>query len=110
MLTIGVDAHKRTNMAVAIDAAGREVARWRGPNSVDGWRQLAAWAAALGADARHWALTGGEDHALLATVPLGAVDALADRGVVVVGRVREGGGVTDLAGTPLTPSGWEHWT
>jgi hypothetical protein len=34
MLTVGVDAHKRVNMAVAIDAAGREVARWRGPNSV----------------------------------------------------------------------------
>ena len=50
MLTIGVDAHKRVNMAVAIDAAGREVARWRGPNSVAGWQQLAAWAAALGQD------------------------------------------------------------
>ena len=48
MLTVGVDAHKRVNMAVAIDAAGREVARWRGPNSVEGWQQLAAWAAAEG--------------------------------------------------------------
>ena len=61
MLTIGVDAHKRTNMAVAIDAAGREVGRWRGPNSVDGWRQLAAWAAALGEDAR-WGIEGAWNY------------------------------------------------
>src|SRR5438270_5958646 len=61
MLTIGVDAHKRTNMAVAIDAAGRELARWRGPNSVDGWRQLAAWAAALGEEAR-WGIEGAWNY------------------------------------------------
>src|SRR3712207_1479202 len=60
MLTIGVDAHKRVNMAVAIDAAGREVARWRGPNSVDGWRQVAAWAAGLG-DAR-WGIEGAWNY------------------------------------------------
>lgn len=60
MLTIGVDAHKRVNMAVAIDAAGREVARWRGPNSVEGWRQLAAWAAGLG-DAR-WGIEGAWNY------------------------------------------------
>ena len=59
--------------------------------------------------ARHDVLHGGEDHALLATVPRAAVDALADLGVVAVGRVREGGGVTDLAGTRLTPQGWEHF-
>ncbi len=29
MLTIGVDAHKRTHTAVAVDEVGREVARWR---------------------------------------------------------------------------------
>src|SRR5919202_2807633 len=61
MLTIGVDAHKRTNLAVAIDAAGREVARWRGPHSVEGWRQLAAWAAALGEDAR-WGIEGAWNY------------------------------------------------
>ena len=48
MLTVGVDAHKHVNMAVAIDAAGREVARWR---------QLAAWAAALGEGPR-WGIEG----------------------------------------------------
>ncbi len=57
MLTIGVDAHKRVHMAVAVDAAGREVARWRGANSVDGWRQIAAWAAGLGGVAR-WGIEG----------------------------------------------------
>src|SRR5919202_5681626 len=61
MLTIGVDAHKRVNLAVAIDAAGREVARWRGPNSVEGWRQLAAWAAALGEDTR-WGIEGAWNY------------------------------------------------
>jgi len=54
-------------------------------------------------------LHGGEDHALLATVPPAAVDALAALGVRAVGRVREGGGVTDLTGTPLTPRSWEHF-
>jgi transposase len=61
MLTVGVDAHKRTNMAVAIDAAGREVARWRGANSIAGWRELAAWAAALGDDVR-WGIEGAWNY------------------------------------------------
>lgn len=47
MITIGVDAHKRVHMAVAVDAAGRELARWRGPNSIAGWCELARWGAAL---------------------------------------------------------------
>ena len=61
MLTIGVDAHKRSNMAVAIDAAGREVARWRGMNEVAGWQQLAAWAADLGEEVR-WGLEGAWNY------------------------------------------------
>ena len=61
MLTVGVDAHKQTNMAVAIDAAGREVARWRGPNSVAGWQQLAAWATARDADVR-WGIEGAWNY------------------------------------------------
>ena len=54
-------------------------------------------------------LHGGEDHALLATVPPSAVRQLADRGVVAVGRVRAGSGVQDLAGAALTPRGWTHF-
>ncbi len=61
MLTVGVDAHKRTNMAVAIDAAGREVALWRGANTVAGWQQLAAWAAALDPEAR-WGIEGAWNY------------------------------------------------
>lgn len=61
MLTIGVDAHKQVNMAVAIDAAGREVARWRGPNTTAGWQQLAAWAVALDGDTR-WGIEGAWNY------------------------------------------------
>lgn len=57
MITIGVDAHKRVHMAVAVDAAGRELARWRGPNSVAGWQALARWAAAFGGPV-HWGIEG----------------------------------------------------
>src|SRR5919199_4614605 len=61
MLTIGVDAHKGVHVAVAVDTAGREVARWRGPNSAEGWRQLAAWAAGLG-DTCRWGIEGAWNH------------------------------------------------
>ena len=61
MLTIGVDAHKRIHMAVAVDAGGREVARWRGANSVEGWRQVAAWATGLGGDIR-WGIEGAWNY------------------------------------------------
>jgi transposase len=57
MITIGVDAHKRVHAAVALDEAGREVARWRGPNSADGWAALGRWAEALGAP-RRWGIEG----------------------------------------------------
>jgi hypothetical protein len=33
MLSIGVDAHKRLHVAVALDDAGRVIDQWRGPNS-----------------------------------------------------------------------------
>ena len=54
-------------------------------------------------------LHGGEDHALLATVPLHAVEAAAALGAVAVGRVRSGSGVRDLDGRPLLPRSWQHW-
>ena len=54
------------------------------------------------------ALYGGEDHVLVATVPLGAVEALAALGVVGIGRVRAGHGVHDLEGNALV-GGWEHF-
>lgn len=61
MITIGVDAHKRVHMAVALDARGQEVARWRGPNSIAGWEALAQWAATLGAPA-HWGIEGAWNY------------------------------------------------
>jgi thiamine-monophosphate kinase len=63
-------------------------------------------ASALGADARHWALTGGEDHALAAAFPEPA--AVPD-GWRTIGTVRHGSGVT-VDGRPYEkPPGWEHW-
>jgi len=44
MLTIGIDAHKRVHVAVALDERGQEVGIWRGPNSRAGWAELLAWA------------------------------------------------------------------
>lgn len=51
------------------------------------------------------ALTGGEDHALVATVPAGT--ALPD-GVVRIGTVRPGSGVSVLGHDPGARS-WEHF-
>lgn len=50
-------------------------------------------------------LHGGEDHALLATLPAGA--PLPD-GVAVVGVVEDGAGVT-LDGAPLAARGWDPY-
>jgi len=52
MITIGVDAHKRVHVALALDEAGREMDRWQGPNSPVGWLAVAQWALGLGADQR----------------------------------------------------------
>jgi transposase len=61
VITIGVDAHKQVHVAVALDDAGREVARWHGPNSVDGWQQLAQWSATLGELCR-WGIEGAWNY------------------------------------------------
>jgi len=61
MITIGVDAHKRVHVAVAVDQAGCEIARWHGPNSVAGWQGLAAWAATLGPNCR-WGIEGAWNY------------------------------------------------
>jgi thiamine-monophosphate kinase len=55
------------------------------------------------------ALHGGEDHALLATVPLGLLAAAEELGLTGVGRVRAGSGVVDTTGTPLVSRGWSHY-
>jgi thiamine-monophosphate kinase len=68
--------------------------------------RLVDCASALGADAAHWVLTGGEDHALAATFPDGAV---LPEGWVVIGGVRRSGGVTVDSRPYERPAGWEHW-
>lgn len=67
---------------------------------------LQAVGAALGADPLQFILSGGDDHALLATFPgLGSVPP----GWQVVGEVRDGEGVT-LDGEPFDgPTGWTHF-
>jgi len=52
VITIGVDAHKRVHVALAVDEAGRELEHWRGPNSAAGWQDFMRWAAALGPERR----------------------------------------------------------
>lgn len=61
---------------------------------------------ALGADPRHWVLTGGEDHALVATFPQ---PRAVPEGWVTIGTVKRGQGVT-VDGRPYEgPGGWQHW-
>src|SRR5699024_1041985 len=71
-------------------------------------QKLVDVSSALGADPMHWVLTGGEDHALVATFPpytelppgwqqIGVV-RLPDSGVTVDDRHYDG------------PLGWEHWS
>ncbi|MDP9350157.1 MAG: IS110 family transposase [Chloroflexota bacterium] len=61
MLTVGVDAHKRTHTAVAVDEVGREVAGWQGANSPEGWRQVLEWVSGL-AGARRWGIEGAWNY------------------------------------------------
>jgi thiamine-monophosphate kinase len=68
--------------------------------------RLVEVATALGADARHWVLTGGEDHALAAT--FGDASSVPE-GWTTIGTVLRGNGVT-VDGAPYErPAGWEHW-
>ena len=74
MIIIGVDAHKRVHVALAVDEAGREIGDWRGPNSADGWISLARWASMFGLSA-HIAFGAQMDTTALAIagVAVGAV-------------------------------------
>ncbi|HET9140799.1 thiamine-phosphate kinase [Actinophytocola sp.] len=61
---------------------------------------------ALGADPRHWVLTGGEDHALAATFP----DPHAvPEGWTTIGTVTRGNAVTVDGAKYEGPAGWQHW-
>ena len=69
-------------------------------------QRLVDVATALGADARHWVLTGGEDHALAATFP---DQTAVPAGWTVIGSVLRGNGVTVDGERYERPAGWEHW-
>jgi len=61
---------------------------------------------ALGADPKHWVLTGGEDHALAATFP---EPAAVPAGWRTIGTVTRGGAVT-VDGKPYAGGpGWQHF-
>jgi thiamine-monophosphate kinase len=69
-------------------------------------QRLIEVASALGADPRHWVLTGGEDHALVATFP--------EPGAVpddwrTIGTVTRGSGVTVDGSVYEGAAGWQHW-
>ena len=63
-------------------------------------------AEALGADARNWLLSGGEDHALAAAFP---PDVLLPEGWRRIGTVSEGAGVTVDGHRWTGPTGWDHF-
>ncbi|GAA4447517.1 thiamine-phosphate kinase [Actinokineospora soli] len=90
-------AHIAEASNVAIDLVGDRV-------PVD--QRLIEVASALGADARHWVLTGGEDHALAATFPNASAVPPDFR---IIGSVARGTGVT-IDGKPYPgDTGWQHW-
>ena len=69
--------------------------------------EVAAALGALGTQVRHWVLTGGEDHALLACFPAGGA---LPPGWRELGGVQQGSGVTvDGKAYDVRPAGWEHF-
>jgi transposase len=73
MITIGVDAHKRLHVAVAVDSAGREVGEWSGPNSPRAWDDALEWAGRLSGE-RRWGIEGAWSFGR------GLAQSLAERG------------------------------
>jgi len=71
MLTIGIDPHKDTHCAVAVDAVARQVATRTEPARREGWGALVAWARGRGDSERVWvmedcrAVSGGLERFLL---------------------------------------------
>lgn len=52
MITVGVDAHKRVHVALALDEFGRETTHWQGANSKRGWDSFQGWLKGLGEERR----------------------------------------------------------
>ncbi|MBV9013034.1 MAG: thiamine-phosphate kinase [Pseudonocardiales bacterium] len=69
--------------------------------------EVAVALGASGTQVRHWVLTGGEDHALLACFP---ADGALPPGWRGLGVVQQGSGVTvDGKAYDAHPAGWEHF-
>src|ERR1700732_219840 len=61
MISIGLDAHKSTHVAVAVDDAGQVCGQWSGANSTEGWSEVLRWAQSLGAE-RRWGIEGAWNY------------------------------------------------
>jgi thiamine-monophosphate kinase len=61
---------------------------------------------ALGVDPYTWVLTGGDDHAMVATFPAGTP---LPEDWLVIGRVTDGPGVTVDGRIHTEPPGWDHF-
>ena len=69
--------------------------------------RLGEIAGALGVDPLRWMLTGGEDHALVATFPAGTE---LPAGWTAIGRVAAGDPAVHVDGAPYDDgAGWEHF-
>lgn len=75
------------------------------PDSLDLPDRLREVGSALGIDPMSWLLTGGDDHALVATFP---PDVVLPAEWTVIGAVNGGTGVT-VGGREWTESGYEHF-
>ncbi len=56
MLVLGVDAHKRTHTAVAVDAVGKQIGHTCRRANDDGHRELIDWSRRASGDQRVWAV------------------------------------------------------
>jgi transposase len=61
VITIGVDAHKKLHVAVALDSSGQQIGQWRGANSRASWTELQRWATEQGA-VRRWGIEGAWNY------------------------------------------------
>ncbi len=68
--------------------------------------RLVEVASALGKDPMTWLLTGGDDHALVATFPAGST---LPTPFVAIGTCSAGGGVTVDGSAYDGPAGWDHY-
>ena len=61
MVTLGVDAHKSVHQALALDATGTVLGRWRGANTADAWQRVLAWAQTFPGP-RRWGIAGAWNY------------------------------------------------